>query len=66
MCLVCVVRPNKPKWQSLEQSFIAGPSKVSGWLVLKIPEFLDGFLGDFIGKIWGEVCKVRDFLLVGW
>ena len=66
MCLACVVRPNKPKCQSLEQSFIEGPSKVSGGSGSKIPEFLDGFLGDFIGKIWGEDCRACDFLLIGW
>ena len=49
------------------KSFIAGPSKESGWLMLKNPKLSDGFQGEvFIGKIWGEGFRVCDFLLIGW
>ena len=45
---------------------IAEPSKENGWLVLKSPEHPNSFQGVFIGKIWGEGCRVCDFLLIGW
>ena len=49
------------------ERFIAGPSKKNGWLVLKNPELPEGCQGEvFIGKIWGEGCRVCDFLLMGW
>ena len=49
------------------ERFIAGPSKGNGWLMLKKHQLLDGFQGEvFIGKIWGEGCKVCDFPLTGW
>ena len=49
------------------ERFIAGPSKGNGWLMLKKHQLLDGFQGEvFIGKIWGEGCKVCDFPLIGW
>lgn len=42
-------------------------AKQGEWVArAKIPEFLDGFWGDFIDKIWGESCRVGDFLLIGW
>ena len=45
--------------KSLEQSFIAGPSKENMWLVLKNLKFSDNLGGKvFIGKIWGEGCRV--------
>ena len=45
---------------------MAGPSKENGWLVLKTPKLSDGFGGEvFIGKMWGEGCRVCDFLLIG-
>ena len=35
--------------------------------MLENPELLDGLGGEvFIGKIWGEGCRVCDFLLIGW
>ena len=53
--------------------FIVGPSKENGWLMFKsseLPEFFPDyfFFGKkiFIGKIWGEGCRVCGFLLVGW
>ena len=30
------------------------------------PQLPEGFQGVFIGKIWGENCRVFDFLLTGW
>ena len=30
------------------------------------PQLPEGFPGVFIGKIWGESCRVFDFLLAGW
>ena len=47
--------------------FIAGPSKENGRLVLKRPKLPDSFQGGvFKGNIWGEGCRVCDFLLIGW
>ena len=47
--------------------FIAGPSKENRWLTFKHPKLPDGFVGIvLIGKIWGEGCRVCDFLLIGW
>ena len=47
--------------------FIAGPSKENRWLTFKHPKLPDGFVGIvLIGKIWGEGCRVYDFLLIGW
>ena len=56
------MRSNKP--QILEQrKLIAGPSKESRWLMLRKPELPDGFQRTvFIGRIWGEGCRVCDFL----
>ena len=35
--------------------------------MLKRPKLPDGFQGRvFIGKIWGEVCRVYDLPLIGW
>ena len=50
------------------ERFIAGSSKENGqWCVLTNPELPDGFGGKvFIGKIWGEGCRVRGLPLIGW
>ena len=47
---------------------MVGPSKENGWLMLQNPELQDGFEGEvFIVKIWGEGCRVCDFVLIcGW
>ena len=56
---------NKQKHQSLEQRFIIGPRKEHS--LSKAPNSLNGFLGRlFKDNIWGEGCRVRDFLLIGW
>ena len=52
-------------------TFIAGPSKEDGQLMLKRPEFPGGFQGRvFKGNIRGECCRVpdqlADILLIGW
>ena len=45
------------------ERLIAGPSKESRWLMLRKPELPDGFQRSvFMGKIWGEGCRVCDFL----
>ena len=52
-----------------EKGFFAGPSKENEWLMLKNPKLPGGFEGEvFIkfGKTWGDGCKVRGFLLIGW
>lgn len=49
-----------------EKGLLKEPNK-KRWLVLKRPELPEGFQGDiFIGNIWGEGCRVCDFLLIGW
>lgn len=49
------------------EKFIAGPSRQKGWFVFKNLELPGGFGEEvFIGKIWGEWCRVRDFLLIDW
>ena len=63
------------QWSQINQNvgiwsrerFIAGPSKENGWLMLKKPKLPNGVGGEvFIGKIWGEGCRVCGFLLIGW
>ena len=45
---------------------IARPSKENEWLMLKTPELPDGLGREvFIGKIWGEGCRMYDFPLIG-
>ena len=47
--------------------FIAWPSKENSWLVLKKTWTPWWFAGrSFIGKIWGEGCRVYGFLLIDW
>ena len=49
------------------ERFIAGPRKEKGQLVLKKLELSNDFQGElFIGKVWGEGCRVCNFLLIGW
>ena len=49
------------------ERFMTGPSKENGSLVFKRLELPDGFLETvFIGKVWGEVCRVCDLPLIGW
>ena len=56
------MKPNQLKNMSLEQSFIAGPSKETGGLCSKPHEFPDGFCGRVsINKIWGEGHRMCDF-----
>ena len=59
-----MVRPkNTGVWS--REGFIAGPSQKNRWLMFKTPKVPDGFQGEvFIGKSWGEGCKVCDFLLM--
>ena len=52
--------------QSTER-FIAEPCEKNGWCKLKNPELSDDLIGEvFIGEIWGESCRLCDFLLIGW
>ena len=45
--------------------FIAGPSKENGWLMLQKPKPPSGFPREvFVGNMWGEGCRVDDFLLL--
>ena len=47
--------------------FVAGPNKENGKLMLKRPEFFDGFKGRVLkGNIRGEGCRGHDLFLVGW
>ena len=65
------IKQNVRVWST--EKFIVGPSKENKWLMFKsseLPEFFPNFFflrrKIFIGKIWGEGCRVCSFLLVGW
>ena len=46
---------------------MARPSKEQGQLMLKRPKLSNGFEGRvFKGNIWGEGCRVDDFLPIVW
>ena len=47
------------------ESFISDPSKKNRWLIFKNSKLPGGFGEKFLGKIWGEDCRVGDFLLTG-
>ena len=48
-------------------AFIAEPSKEKRWLTIRKMKLPDSFQGEvFKGNIWGEGCRVHDFLLIGW
>ena len=50
-----------------EKGLLQGSSKENGQLMLKNLKLPDGLGGKvFKGKIWGEGCRVCDFLLIGW
>ena len=50
-----------------QKGLLQGLSKEKGQLMLKRPKLPDSFGGRvFKDKIWGEGCRVCDFLLIGW
>ena len=52
--------------QNIRESFIARPHKEKGWLAFKKTQLPNGFQGEiFIGKIWGESCRVYYFFMIG-
>ena len=60
---------NKLKCQSLEQRKGYCRTKQGEGVAhaRKNPQLPDGFQGEvFIGKIWGEGCRMCDFLLTAW
>ena len=68
-CARQTVWPNTPKCWSLGQRKVCckGHAGRTGGLCLKDLNSLDCFQGRvFIGKFWGEGCKVCDFLLIDW
>lgn len=67
-CAQCTVKPKKPKHRSLElREVYCRAEQGERVFVLKNPELLDGLEGEvFIGEIWGEGCRIHDYLLIGW
>ena len=68
LCAQHTVRPNKPKYQSLEQRKVDGRAKQGVWVAHpQEPETPWWFKGRFLqAKFVGEGCRVCDFLVIGW
>ena len=61
------VKQNKMSDFGAEKGLLQGQARRMGPLRSKNLKLLDGFWEKvFLGKIWGEGCRVYDFLLIGW
>lgn len=67
MCLMHTEAKETKTWKfGAEKGLLQGPSKEDRWLMFKRPELTYGFLQSiFKGNIWGNGCRVYDFLLIG-
>ena len=60
-------RTNQTVSARSRERFIEGPSKEKEQFELTEPKLPDRLQGRvFISRMWGESCRVCDFLLIGW